>query len=51
MDLRVMAVVTAAITVERLAPAGEHVARAVGAVIVVAGLFLIARAVGLAWCA
>jgi predicted metal-binding membrane protein len=51
MDLRAMAVVTAAITVERLAPAGEHVARAVGAVIVVAGLFLIARAVCLAWCA
>ncbi|MDN7183226.1 DUF2182 domain-containing protein [Caballeronia sp. SEWSISQ10-4 2] len=51
MDLRAMALVTAAITVERLAPAGEHVARAVGAVIVVAGMFLIARAVGLAWCA
>ena len=49
MDLRAMAVVAAAITVERLAPAGEHVARAVGAVIVVAGLFLIARAAGLAW--
>jgi predicted metal-binding membrane protein len=51
MDLRAMAVVAAAITVERLAPAGERVARAVGAVIVVAGLFLIARAAGLAWCA
>jgi predicted metal-binding membrane protein len=36
MDLRAMAVVAAAITVERLAPAGERVARAVGAVIVVA---------------
>src|SRR4030081_3200472 len=33
MDLRAMAVVTAAITVERLAPAGERVARAIGAVI------------------
>jgi predicted metal-binding membrane protein len=32
MDLRAMAVVTAAITVERLAPAGERVARAIGAV-------------------
>jgi hypothetical protein len=42
-----MAVVTAAITVERLAPAGEPVARAIGADVVVAGLFLIARAVGL----
>lgn len=46
MDLRAMAVVAAAITVERLAPAGEHVARAIGAVAVVAGLFLIARAAG-----
>jgi predicted metal-binding membrane protein len=44
MDLRVMAVVTAAITLERLAPAGERVARAIGAVVVVAGLLLIARA-------
>jgi len=47
MDLRAMAVVAAVITVERLAPAGERVARATGAVIVVAGLFLIMRAAGL----
>jgi predicted metal-binding membrane protein len=47
MDLRVMAVVAAAITVERLAPAGEHVARAIGAVAIGAGLFLTARATGL----
>jgi predicted metal-binding membrane protein len=47
MDLRAMAVVTAAITVERLAPAGERVARATGAVVVGAGLLLIARAAGL----
>jgi predicted metal-binding membrane protein len=47
MDLRAMAVVTAAITVERLAPDGERVARAVGAVVVGAGLSLIARAAGL----
>jgi predicted metal-binding membrane protein len=47
MDLRAMAVVGAAITSERLAPAGERVARAIGAVIVGAGLFLIARAAGL----
>jgi predicted metal-binding membrane protein len=44
MDLRAMAVVTAAITLERLAPAGERVARAIGAVTVAAGLLLIARA-------
>ena len=44
MDLSAMAVVTAAITAERLAPAGGRVARATGAVAVGAGLFLIARA-------
>ncbi|MGH8156891.1 MAG: DUF2182 domain-containing protein [Rhodanobacter sp.] len=48
MDLRAMAVVTAAITAECLAPAGERVARVIGVVIVGAGLFLIARAAGLA---
>jgi predicted metal-binding membrane protein len=47
MDLRTMAVVTAAITLERFAPAGERVARATGAVVVGAGLLLIARAAGL----
>ncbi len=47
MDLRAMAVVTAAITVERLAPAGERVARAIGAVVFGVGLTLIARAAGL----
>jgi predicted metal-binding membrane protein len=47
MDLRAMSVVTAAITVERLAPAGERVAQAIGAVVVATGLFLIARAAGL----
>jgi predicted metal-binding membrane protein len=47
MDLRAMAVVTAAITVERLAPAGERVARFIGVVLAGAGLFLIARAIGL----
>jgi predicted metal-binding membrane protein len=47
MDLRAMAVVAAAITGERLAPAGDRVARAIGAVVVGAGLFLIARAAGL----
>ena len=44
MDLRVMAVVTAAITLERLASAGERVARGIGAIVVAAGFFLIARA-------
>jgi len=44
MDLRAMAVITAAITAERLAPAGERVARVVGAVSVGAGLLLIVRA-------
>lgn len=46
-DLRAMAVVAAAITAERLAPAGERIARAAGAVTVAAGLLLIARAAGL----
>lgn len=45
MDLRVMAVVTAAITVERLAPAADQrVARVIGASAIGAGLFLIVRA-------
>ncbi len=44
MDLRAMAVVTAAITVERLAPAGERIARAIGVVVVGTGLLQIALA-------
>ncbi len=44
MDLRAMIVVAAAITVERLAPAAERVARFTGIVAVAAGLFLIAWA-------
>jgi predicted metal-binding membrane protein len=44
MDLRVMAVVAAAITAERLAPAGERLARATGVLIIAAGLFLLLRA-------
>jgi predicted metal-binding membrane protein len=43
MDLRAMVGVTAAITLERVAPAGERVARAIGALVVGAGVFLIAR--------
>jgi predicted metal-binding membrane protein len=48
MDLRAMAAVTAAITAERLTPAGERIARATGAIAVAAGLLLTARAAGLA---
>ena len=44
MDLRMMAVVAAAITAERLAPAGVLVAKITGALAAGAGLFLIARA-------
>jgi predicted metal-binding membrane protein len=47
MNLRVMAVVAVAIAIERVAPAGERVARAVGTIVVGTGLFLIARAAGL----
>jgi predicted metal-binding membrane protein len=47
MDLPAMALVSALITIERLAPQGERAAQAVGAVIVGLGLFLIARAAGL----
>jgi predicted metal-binding membrane protein len=46
MDLRAMAAVTAAITVERLASAGERMARAIGVLVVGAGLILIMRAAG-----
>ena len=47
MDLRAKAAVTAAMTVERLAPAGDRAARAIGVVVIGAGLLLIARAIGL----
>src|SRR5215213_744726 len=47
MDLRAMAVVTAAITLERVAPAGERVAQAIGGVALAAGTVMIARAAGL----
>jgi predicted metal-binding membrane protein len=42
MDLRAMAAVTTAITLERLVPAGERAARAIGAVVIAAGLLLVA---------
>ncbi len=47
MDLRLMAVVTTAITAERLAPAGERVARAIGVIVICAGVLLLVRAAGL----
>ena len=46
MDLGVMAVVAAAITVERLAPRPRSAARATGVLAVATGAFVIARAVG-----
>jgi predicted metal-binding membrane protein len=45
MDLRAMAVVMTAISCERLAPGGERVAHVTGAVLVGAGVFLVARSV------
>lgn len=45
MDLRAMAVVTAAISAERLAPAGQRVARFTGAAMLAAGVVMTARAV------
>ena len=47
MDLRAMAIVTAAITLERLAPAGERVAQLIGAAVIGTGLFLIVGAIRL----
>lgn len=46
MDLPIMLAVTAAITLERLAPGGERIARLTGIAVIVAGLFLTGRAVG-----
>jgi predicted metal-binding membrane protein len=47
MDLRAMAVVTAAVTIERLARARERVARTIGALVIGMGMFLIVRAAAL----
>jgi len=44
MDLATMALVTAAITAERVAPAGERVARGIGVALLVAGLAALVRA-------
>jgi predicted metal-binding membrane protein len=46
MDLRVMALVTAALTVERFTPSGERAARAIGVAVMGTGVLLIARAAG-----
>ena len=46
MELRAMAVVASAITLERLSPAGARVAQAIGVIAVVAGVSLISVAVG-----
>lgn len=45
MDVRAMAILASAITIERLAPKREQVVRALGVLIIAAGAFLIARAV------
>lgn len=47
MDMPGMLVATAAITLERLAPAGRRVAQLIGIVVLGAGLVLIGRAIGL----
>lgn len=47
MDVRAMVLVGAGITAERLAPAGERVARGIGVVVVGVGVVLIVRAAGL----
>lgn len=47
MNLQAMAVVGAAVTIERLAPAGERTARAIGAVALAAGMLMVARAAGI----
>ncbi len=46
MDLWIMAAVAAAITLEQVAPAAVKIARTTGVVLILAGVFIIARAVG-----
>jgi predicted metal-binding membrane protein len=48
MDMRAIAAITTAIALERLAPAGERIAQAIGVAIVGVGLLMVARATGLA---
>ncbi len=47
MDLRTMAAVSVAMTLERLAPHGEVVARGIGAIAMAGGLLLMLRSAGL----
>jgi predicted metal-binding membrane protein len=47
MNLWAMAIVTLAISIERLAPASKHVTGTVGAISIATGFFLIARAAGI----
>jgi predicted metal-binding membrane protein len=47
MDLGLMIIVAAAITIERLAPKPERIARAVGIVILVVGVVMITRFAGM----
>jgi len=46
MDLRVMAVVSVGVTAERIAAAGDRVARGIGWVVIGAGAVLVARSLG-----
>jgi hypothetical protein len=46
MDARMMVVITAAITAERVAPSGVRVARLTGALALIAGLVMCVRAIG-----
>jgi predicted metal-binding membrane protein len=46
MDLRAMLAATAAMTIERVAPAGRRTAQGIGVIAGVAGLFLLVRALG-----
>lgn len=47
MDLRAMAAATAAMTLERVAPAGGRTARGIGIAVVAVGLYIVAQAMGL----
>ncbi len=49
MDVPAMIAVTAGITLERLAPGGERIARAIGVVVTGAGIFLVVRAAFALW--
>jgi hypothetical protein len=46
MNFDVMAIIGAAITLERLVPAYRRIAQAIGAVMIVAALVLIGRTIG-----